>query len=115
MISDRTYFNAYVGHWLYHTSGEGYTDAPAAYDTVTLRYWGRYQGMPYGVGRHRWQYNLPLSRFVPNAWGGSHDIKLGAEFTDEDRGVTTRSGANFARITGIVPPRIARLGVTFSF
>lgn len=85
VISDRTYFNAFLGHWQYHTSGEGYTDAPAAYDTVTLRYWGRYQGMPYGVGRHRWQYNLGLSRFVPNALGGSHDIKTGAEFTNEDR------------------------------
>lgn len=35
--------------------------------------------------------------------------------TNVETGVTTRSGANFGRITGIVPPRIARLGVTFSF
>jgi hypothetical protein len=30
-------------------------------------------------------------------------------------GVTTRSGANFGKVTDIVAPRIARLGVTFKF
>lgn len=35
--------------------------------------------------------------------------------TNVELGVTARSGANFGRITEIVPPRIARLGVTFKF
>jgi hypothetical protein len=30
-------------------------------------------------------------------------------------GVTTRSGASFGQITSIVPPRVARLGVTYTF
>jgi hypothetical protein len=85
VISDRTYLNAFVGRWKYDTDGLNWTEDPPAYDTVTLRYWGRWNTTPYRGGRDRWQYNASLSRFVPNAWGGSHDIKVGAEFTDEGR------------------------------
>ncbi|MEZ5286424.1 MAG: hypothetical protein R2712_16765 [Vicinamibacterales bacterium] len=30
-------------------------------------------------------------------------------------GITRRSGTNYGRITGIVPPRVARVGLTYSF
>jgi hypothetical protein len=85
VVSDRTYVNAFVGYWKYDSDILNETENPSAYDTVTLRYWGRYNPSPYYVGRHRMQYNASLSHFVPNAWGGSHDIKVGTEFTDEDR------------------------------
>ncbi len=35
--------------------------------------------------------------------------------TNVETGVTTRSGSSFGRLTGIVPPRIAKLGVTYTF
>lgn len=85
VASDRTYVNAFVGYWGYNSDILNETEAPSAYDTVTLRYSGRYNPSPYYVGRSRWQYNASLSHFVANALGGSHDIKAGLEFTDEDR------------------------------
>jgi hypothetical protein len=30
-------------------------------------------------------------------------------------GITRRSGVNYGRITGIVPPRVARIGVQYTF
>ena len=85
VISDRTYLNAFFGYWKYDSDILNWTEDPAAYDTVTLRYAGRYNPSPYYVGRHRAQYNASLSHYVANKWGGSHDIKVGMEFTDEDR------------------------------
>lgn len=85
VASDRTYVNAFVGYWGYDTDILNETEAPSAYDTVTLRYSGRYSPSPYAVGRSRWQYNGSLSHFVANALGGSHDVKAGLEFTNEDR------------------------------
>ncbi len=85
MISDRTFVNAYVGRWQYLTDALNYTEAPAAFDTVTLRYWGRFNTAPYVGGRGRWQYNTSLSHYIANKWGGSHDLKTGFEFTDETR------------------------------
>jgi hypothetical protein len=35
--------------------------------------------------------------------------------TNVETGVTTRSGTSFGRITGILPPRVARLGVSYTF
>jgi hypothetical protein len=85
MLSDRTFVNAYVGRWQYKTDAINYTEDPAAYDTVTLRYWGRFNTAPYVGGRGRWQYNTSLSHFLANKWGGSHDLKAGFEYTDESR------------------------------
>ena len=85
MASDRTLVNAYVGRWEYRTDALNYTEAPPAYDTVTLRYWGRFNTSPYVGGRSRWQYNGSLSHYVSKAWGGSHDLKAGFEATDEGR------------------------------
>jgi hypothetical protein len=85
MISDRTFVNAFVGRWQYVTDALNYTEDPAAYDTVTLRYWGRFNTSPYVGGRGRWQYNGSLSQYIPNALGGSHDLKAGVEFTNESR------------------------------
>ena len=85
MASDRTLVNAFVGRWQYVTDALNYTEAPPAYDTVTLRYWGRFNTSPYVGGRSRWQYNGSLSHYIPSAWGGSHDLKVGFEATDEDR------------------------------
>jgi hypothetical protein len=85
MASDRTLLNLFVGRWQYTTDALNYTDAPPAYDTVTLRYWGRFNTSPYVGGRGRWQYNGALSHYIPNGWGGSHDLKAGVEFTDESR------------------------------
>ncbi len=83
--SDRTYVNAYVGLWKYVTDAINWTEAPPAYDSVTLRYSGRFNTSPYVGGRKRWQYNASASHFVPRLWGGSHDLKFGGEITDEDR------------------------------
>jgi hypothetical protein len=85
MASDRTFFNAFLGRWEYETQSVNWTEDAPAYDTVTLRYWGRFNGSPYVGGRGRWQYNGSLSHYVPRAWGGSHDLKLGVEVTDESR------------------------------
>ncbi len=85
VASDRTYVNAFMGYWGYDTDILNETEAPAAYDTVTLWYSGRYNPSPYTVGRSRWQYNGSLAHFAPSTWGGSHDIKIGVEFTDEGR------------------------------
>ena len=85
VVSDRTFVNAFLGRWEYYTRGLNWTDAPPAYDTVTLRYSGRYNTTPYGGGRSRWQYNATAAHFVPDAWGGSHDLKAGLEITDEGR------------------------------
>ncbi len=85
MISDRTFVNAFVGRWQYLTDSLNYTEDPAAYDTVTLRYRGRFNTAPYVGGRGRWQYNGSLSQYIPHAWGGSHDLKAGVEVTDETR------------------------------
>ena len=43
MISDRTFLNAFVGRWQYETDALNWTEDPAAYDTVTLRYSGQVQ------------------------------------------------------------------------
>jgi outer membrane receptor protein involved in Fe transport len=83
--SDRTYVNAFVGLWKYVTDAINWTEDAPAYDTVTLRYWGRFNTSPYVGGRKRWQYNASVAQFVPRLWGGSHDLKLGVEITDEDR------------------------------
>jgi hypothetical protein len=85
VVSDRTYVNAFVGRWKYDTDAINRTEDAPAYDTVTLRYWGRFLTSPYVGGRDRWQYNGSVTQFVPNLWGGSHDIKAGVEFTDEGR------------------------------
>lgn len=85
VVSDRTYVNAFVGRWKYDTDAINRTEDAPAYDTVTLRYWGRFLTSPYTGGRDRWQYNGSVTQFVPNLWGGSHDIKVGLEFTDEGR------------------------------
>ncbi len=85
MVSDRTLVNAFVGRWQYKTDALNYTDASPAYDTVTLRYWGRFNTSPYVGGRSRWQYNGSLSHYVASVWGGSHDLKAGVEVTDERR------------------------------
>ncbi len=85
MVSDRTLVNAFVGRWQYKTDALNHTDAPPSYDTVTLRYWGRFNTSPYVGGRGRWQYNGSVSQYIPRALGGSHDLKLGAEVTDETR------------------------------
>ncbi len=85
MVSDRTLVNAFVGRWQYVTDALNYTEAPAAYDTATLRYWGRFNTAPYVGGRGRWQYNAAVSRYIPSGWGGSHDLKAGMELTDENR------------------------------
>jgi hypothetical protein len=84
MASDRTLVNAFVGRWMYATDCLNHTEDPAAYDTVTLRYSGRFYPTPYAVGRNRWQYNASLSHYA-SALGGSHDLKAGVEFTDENR------------------------------
>ena len=84
-VSDRTYVNAFVGRWKYVTDGLNWTEDAPAYDTVTLRYWGRFNTSPYTGGRDRWQYNASASKYVPDLWGGSHEIKVGGEFTDEGR------------------------------
>jgi hypothetical protein len=85
MISDRTLVNAFVGRWEYVTDALNYTEDPAAYDTVTLRYWGRFNTSPYVGGRGRWQYDGSLSHYIARKWGGSHDLKAGFEYTDETR------------------------------
>jgi len=85
MMSDRTFLNAFVGRWEYVTDALNYTEDAAAYDTVTLRYWGRFNTAPYVGGRGRWQYNASLSHYIASAWGGSHDLKAGFEATKEDR------------------------------
>lgn len=96
IASDRTLVNAFVGRWQYKTDALNYTDAPAAYDTVTLRYWGRFNTAPYVGGRGRWQYNAAVSHFVPSGWGGSHDLKVGVEFTDESRSYDADARSNGA-------------------
>ena len=83
--SAHTYVNAFVGLWKYETEALNWTEDPPAYDTVTLRYWGRFNTSPYVGGRKRWQYNASTSHFVPQLWGGSHDLKFGVEITDENR------------------------------
>jgi hypothetical protein len=85
MLNDRTFLNAFVGRWQYETEALNLTDAPAAYDTVTLRYSGMFNTSPYVGGRGRWQYNASASHYLPSAWGGTHDLKAGWEFTDENR------------------------------
>jgi len=85
VVSDRTYVNAFLGRWKYRTRSLNWTEDPAAYDTVTLRYAGRYNGSPYEAGRGRWQYNGSVTHYAPDVWGGSHDVKVGVEVTDEDR------------------------------
>ncbi|MGE5361448.1 MAG: TonB-dependent receptor domain-containing protein [Bacteroidales bacterium] len=86
VASSNTLVNAYVGRWRYRTDALNYTDAPPAYDTVTLRYAGRFNTSPYVGGRSRWQYNGSVSHFFSRGWWGSnHDVKGGVEFTDEGR------------------------------
>ncbi len=85
VVSDRTYLNAFVGRWKYDTDAVNRTEAAPAYDTVTLRYAGRFLTSPYTGGRDRWQYNGSVTQYVPSLWGGSHDIKVGVEFTNEGR------------------------------
>lgn len=85
MASDRTLVNAFVGRWEYETEALNWTEAPAAFDTVTLRYWGRFNTSPYVGGRGRWQYNASVSHYLPNTLGGTHDLKAGVEITDESR------------------------------
>ncbi len=84
-VSDRTLVNAFVGRWQYVTDALNWTEDPPAYDTVTLRYSGRFNTSPYTGGRSRWQYNGSVSHYIPKGWGGGHDIKAGVEVTDEDR------------------------------
>lgn len=84
-MTDRTLVNAFVGRWQYVTDALNWTEAPPAYDTVTLRYSGRFNTSPYTGGRSRWQYNSSLTHYIPRGWGGDHDLKLGVEVTDEDR------------------------------
>lgn len=84
-MTDRTLVNAFLGRWEYTTDSLNWTDAPPAYDTVTLRYAGRFNTSPYVAGRSRWQYNGSISHFIPRGWGGDHDLKLGVEVTDEGR------------------------------
>ncbi len=83
--SNRTYVNAFVGLWKYETNGVNWTEEAPAFDSVTLRYWGRFLKTPYVGGRKRLQYNASASHFVPSLWGGSHDLKFGGEITDENR------------------------------
>ena len=35
--------------------------------------------------------------------------------TNAELGVTTRSGASFGQITSIIPPRVVRLGLSYTF
>jgi hypothetical protein len=85
MASDRTFLNVFLGRWEYTTDALNWTDAPPAYDTVTLRYWGRYNTSPYVGGRGRWQYDGTVSHYIADGWGGSHNLKAGLDFTDESR------------------------------
>ncbi len=85
MISDRTFANAFVGHWKYKTTTGAYTDAAPTYDTVTLRYGGMFNTAPVVGGKGRWQYNASVSQYLPNVWAGTHDLKAGVEVTVEDR------------------------------
>ena len=85
MASDHTFVNAFVGRWQYTTDALNNSDAPPAYDTVTLRYWGRYNTSPYVGGRGRWQYDGSVSHYIPDGWGGSHSLKAGLDITDESR------------------------------
>lgn len=85
MASDRTFVNAFVGRWEYVTDALNWTDAPATYDTVTLRFGGRFLTAPYVGGRGRWQYNTSASHYIASGWGGTHDLKFGVEVTDENR------------------------------
>lgn len=65
MASDRTFANAFVGRWEYETQGLNWTEAPASYDTVTLRFGGRFFTAPYVGGRGRWavqRQRVALSR-----------------------------------------------------
>jgi Carboxypeptidase regulatory-like domain len=94
MVSDRTFVNVFVGRWKYVTDGLNNSEAPPAYDTSTLRYWGRYNTSPYVGSRGRWQYNGSVSRYVPSAWGGTHDLKAGAEFTNETRNYDANAMSN---------------------
>ena len=85
MVSDRTFVNAFVGRWQYKTDALNYTDAPPAYDTVTLRYWGRFNTSPYVGGRGRWQYNASVSHYIPSGGAEATTSRLGVEVTDETR------------------------------
>jgi hypothetical protein len=85
MASDRTYANIFVGRWMYNTEQSGNSEQATSYDTVTLAYWGIYNTMPLNIGRGRWQYNANVSHYMPNTWGGTHDLKAGIEVTDEGR------------------------------
>lgn len=85
MVSDRTFFNAFLGRWEYTTDGLNWTEAPPAYDTATLRYSGRYNTTPYVGGRGRWQYDASISHYIASGWGGSHNLKAGLDVTDESR------------------------------
>ncbi len=85
LASDRTVVNAFVGRWAYDTQALNWTEAPAAYDTVTLQYAGRFFTAPYDSGRGRWQYDGSVTHYLPNGWGGSHDLKAGLEITNENR------------------------------
>ena len=110
-VSDRTFLNFFVGRWGYQTQALNWTEAPPAFDTVTLRYWGRFNTSPYVSTRGLWQYNGSVSHYLPSAWGGSHDLKVGVEITDEDRtydGPPRSSGRDYQlRFQNGVPFQVA--------
>ncbi len=118
MVSDRTFVNAFVGRWEYETEARNLTEAPPAFDTVTLRYAGRFNTSPYLGGRGRWQYNTSVSHYVSQALGGSHDLKVGLEMTDESRTYDAPARSNGAdyqlRFQNGVPFQVAVANYPYS-
>lgn len=122
-VSDRTFVNAYVGRWRYKTDTLAYSTAAPAYDTVTLRYSGAFNTSPSFTpsvgGKGRYQYNASISHYVPDFLGGSHDLKVGVEVSDEDRWsqVSERApGASYnLQFQNGVPFQVIQINNPYSF
>src|SRR5262249_32050144 len=86
--TDHILINFLVGRWSqladYRANGVG----PMSSDTVTLQNWGAIT--PNQTPRDRVQYIGSLTYFKPNFFG-SHDVKVGGEFTHEYAGSNNAS------------------------
>lgn len=90
VLNNQSIINAFVGRNWWENAYTLYTDKPATFDTVTQQWRGMAQvtgsriPAPYGPARQRTQFNTSYTQFVPNALGGSHELKAGWEMVVEN-------------------------------
>ena len=88
-LSSRSFLRLAIGQSYWNSLANPYTDVPASFDNITLRYSGAYinsvgaDSTPAGSFSSRWQYDGSYTYFRPSLFGVDHELKVGGEFTRE--------------------------------